>query len=119
MRGQQLRAQEESAAAIAEQRRLLAQQREQAINDQAALDLAAVPGASIDQIIAGLPGHMHAKVREDYGKADEAGAKAAKAKVDYETATSADAKGGRPLEGVWLRSDSGSGVARYCVKTRP
>jgi hypothetical protein len=92
MQMSQFRAQQENTAALAEQRRLLAQQRESAINDQAALDQAVVPGATLDAVLSKLPGHMHAKIREDYAKADKAAADAAKARSDAAIAD-ADFKG--------------------------
>jgi hypothetical protein len=49
-----------------------------------------VPGASLDQVLAKLPGHMHAAVRKQWGDADKAAqdaldakTKAASAEADY------------------------------------
>lgn len=90
MQMQQFRASQESAAALAEQRRQLAEQRERATADQASLDQAVVPGATLDSVLAKLPGHMHAAVRKQWGDADKAAqdaldakTKAASAEADY------------------------------------
>jgi hypothetical protein len=79
----------EQREAVAEGRRMQNEQRQNAMNDQAALDRAVKPGAGLDEILAGLPGHMHAGVTKQWTEANEAADKARKAKAEAAT-TEAD-----------------------------
>jgi hypothetical protein len=79
----------EQREAVAEGRRMQNEQRQNAMNDQASLDRAVKPGAGLDEILAGLPGHMHAGVTKQWTEANEAADKARKAKAEAAT-TEAD-----------------------------
>jgi hypothetical protein len=90
MQLQNMAVQRENAAGLKQQRELVAEQRQNALDDRSALDAAVTPGAGLDQVLAGLPGHMHAGVRKQWADADkaaqdanEARAKAGAAEADY------------------------------------
>lgn len=84
MQVQQLRASQENTRGLTEQRRLLAEQRQSAIDDQASLDQAVTPGATLDSVLSQLPGHMHAAVRKQWSDADAAAQTARDNKAKYE-----------------------------------
>lgn len=94
----QIRAQQEASAALAEQRRQLAEQRQGQADDATAMDRAAQPGFDTAAILAQLPGHLRPTAAKQLYEADKLAADSRDAKLK---AAAADAEYGGSLAATW------------------